>query len=190
MLERTQTWLFDAILEPRTTDKEGIDRYLISSTTLSNSMGLSIYQHAYRSRLIECLEQEFVAFKHLIGNDLFERFAGEYIDAYPSTSHTLSDLGAHFPKFLHDTRPERASNEADWSDLLIDLATLERIYAEVFDALVGQTRQELLCQYPVHEYLSDVRRGEDPDMPSARSVRLIIDRPDLTVTIVEASALS
>ena len=47
-------------------------------------------------------------------------------------------LGQHFPQFLRETRPETVE-VPDWPDFLIDLATVERIYAEVFDSRGPET---------------------------------------------------
>ena len=48
-------------------------------------------------------------------------------------SYTLAQLGANFPRFLAETQPDSEGEAAEWGDFLVDLATLERIYSEVFD---------------------------------------------------------
>src|SRR5258708_18726791 len=97
---------------------------------------LAIYGYAYYARLLECLREEFPVLKHALGEELFDAFAAEYLQQYPSRSYTLFQLGTNFPRFLEETRPNREGKRrsaADWPDFLIDLATLELTFNEVFD---------------------------------------------------------
>ena len=80
-----------------------------------------------------------------MGAELFDEFAVEYLQRYPSHSYTLNDLGANFPKFLAETRPTSADEDNSWLDFLVDLAKLEWCFAEVFDG-PGAENQALLGQ--------------------------------------------
>lgn len=169
---------------------------------------LEVYQQAYFARLHECLQSEFPAVCAAVGPDLFAEFAAGYFAAQPSRSYTLAQLGARFPEHLAATRPPRASSEPDFADFLIELARLERTYAEVFDApgperdpgtlaaeLQRLTPEEwaaarLRCYptvrvldltFPVHEFASAVRRGESPELPVPQSACLIVTRRDYVV---------
>ncbi len=97
---------------------------------------LAIYGYAYYARLLECLREEFPVLEHALAQEVFDAFAVGYLQAYPSRSYTLFQLGANFPRYLAETRPEDGGSEElppDWPDFLIDLATLELTFNEVFD---------------------------------------------------------
>src|SRR5260370_20800792 len=178
---------------------------------------LAIYGYAYYARLLECLRDEFPVLKHALGEELFDAFAGEYLEKYPSRSYTLFQLGANFPRFLAETRPDRERTEssaADWPDFLIDLATLELTFNEVFDGPgveraplldAGQLlailpdrllEARLVCvpclrllalRYPVHKYLTGVRRHDDPDPPAPAETCLAVTRRRYVVRHYELS---
>src|SRR5260370_4744681 len=107
---------------------------------------LAIYSYAYYARLLECLREEFPVLKHALGDEIFDAFAAEYLERYPSRSYTLFQLGVNFPRFLAETRPDSPSpspsplggegegeGAVNWPDFLIDLATLELAFNEAFD---------------------------------------------------------
>jgi hypothetical protein len=192
-----------------------VETVLTRSRSLPALDRLAIYGHAYRARLLECLGDEFPALKHALGEELFDAFASEYLERYPSRSYTLFQLGAHFPLFLAETRPDlEDGTEADWPDFLIDLATLERTFSEVFDGpgvegndllegdqLRGIPPERLLearlvvvpclrllaLRYPVHHYLTAVRRSENPNPPQPVDTWLAITRRNYTVHHYELS---
>lgn len=98
---------------------------------------LAIYANAYYARLLECLASFFPVLKTAVGDEVFEGFAFEYLQHYPSESYTLDRLGDNFARFLDETRPEPEEGsepgEVSWPDFLIDLATLEWTLNKVFD---------------------------------------------------------
>jgi hypothetical protein len=178
------------------------------SHALSSIQRLEIYGNAYYARLIECLAAEFPATQHLVGEEAFGGFVFEYLQQYPSTSDTLGDLGAKFPQYLAEARPPREVDQPDWADFLVDLATLERTYSDVFDG-PGEERLDLLTadrlrefappqwdqlrlitasslrllklRFPVQEYASAVRAGTDATIPPPAPTRLAISRRDYIV---------
>jgi hypothetical protein len=108
------------------------------SRNLSAEERLGIYAHAYYARLLECLADSFPMLARALGEEVFQSFAFEYLQHYPSRSYTLDRLGEDFPRFLDETRP--AGDPGDphgpaptWPDFLIDLARLEWAIARVFD---------------------------------------------------------
>src|SRR5258707_1575006 len=112
------------------------ERVVTRSRAMTALERLAIYAYAYSARLVECLSEEFPVLKHALGEEVFDAFAVEYLERYPSRSYTLFQLGVNFPRFLAETRPDREADEgvaAEWPDFLIDLATLERTFSEVFD---------------------------------------------------------
>ena len=179
-----------------------IQNVINPSQSLSSIERLAIYGNAYYARLIECLGQEFLAVRQTLGAEAFEGFAFQYLQEYPSNSYTLAMLGQHFPQFLRETRPETVE-VPDWPDFLIDLATVERIYAEVFDSRGPETADPIKLhnlqgitsanvsqvivkpfpcvrvaklQFPVEEYISAVHRDETPDIPAPETTHLVISR--------------
>ncbi len=128
---------------------------------------LEVYANAYYARLLECLRDEFPALVHALGEEIFDELAFGYLQTYPSTSYTLSQLGNRFVQFLEETRPRGEAGEPDddgpsWPDFMIDLVRLERTYSEVFDGPGGEK---------VPRLGPDQLRAVSPDQwPSARLV--------------------
>jgi hypothetical protein len=134
---------------------------------------IEVYANAYYARLLECLRDEFPALLHAVGEEIFDGLAFGYLQAYPSTSYTLANLGGHFVQFLEETRPRdeedtetRPTDEGEecpsWPDFMIDLARLERTYSEIFDG-PGTERLKLLGA-------EDIQSIQPDEWPSARLV--------------------
>ena len=118
-------------------DRGALERLVRRSRRLTAEQRLEIYANAYYARLLECLRDTFPVMAQVLGAEVFDSFAFDYLQRYPSRSYTLYRLAESFPRFLDETRPEqppaaRATGVA-WPDFLIDLATLELAIAEVFD---------------------------------------------------------
>ena len=122
---------------------EDIEQVITRSRQCTSLERLQIYGNAYYARLIECLQDEFPALRHALGDETFDAFALAYLQDCPSRSYTLSKLGTEFPRFLRETRPLDIPPESNWPEFLVDLATLERTYSEDFDA-PGPERLTLL----------------------------------------------
>jgi hypothetical protein len=232
-LARVQRWLQAVITHPAGVEQgissaqareqidvaaDNLESVIERSRNLTSAERLEIYASAYYSRLIECLGSEFPAMRHALGQETFDSFAFDYLQAYPSRSYTLSDLSADFPRFLADTRPvdeDDTGGSPSWPDFLIDLARLERIYSEVFDApgpenlptlsladlsaipADGWTSSRLIpaaglrlvtLHFPVHEYISAARRGEDPAPPAPSPTWLVVTRREYIVRRHSVSA--
>jgi hypothetical protein len=186
-----------------------IEQVVSRSQALTSVERLEVYGNSYFARLLECLTAEFPAVIHAVGEEVFGGFAFGYLQAYPSTSYTLADLGRQFPHYLEEIRPDREDNEPpDWADFVIDLAKLERTYSEVFDA-PGVEGEPLLSpddlqaippeqwpftklqpvpclrlatfRFPVHEYATAVRHETDAAPPAAKPTYLVITRRDFIV---------
>lgn len=187
---------------------DDVESVICPSQALGSLQRLEIYGNAYYARLIECLAAEFPATRHLVGEEAFSGFVLEYLQQFPSTSYTLGDLGERFPQYLAEARPPREGDQPDWADFLIDLATLERTYSDVFDG-PGEEEGRLLSsdrlreippeqwdqlrlvtapslrlvefRFPVHEYASAVRAGTEPAIRPPAPTRLAINRRDYIV---------
>jgi Putative DNA-binding domain len=193
------------------------EKVVTRSRALTALERLGIYGYAYYARLLECLREEFPVLMHALTQEVFDAFAVGYLQVYPSRSYTLLQLGANFPRYLAETRPEEGGGvglPADWPDFLIDLATLELTFNEVFDGpgvegerlldadqlrdipaerlaearLVGVSCLRLLpLRYPVHRYFTAVRRHEDPVPYAAAETYLAVTRRRYVVRHYELS---
>ncbi|MEX0727148.1 MAG: DNA-binding domain-containing protein [Planctomycetaceae bacterium] len=230
-LDRVQHWMLAVISHPDgvvvgvdaessrqhiNARSDAVEEVICRSQSQTAIERLQVYANAYYARLIECFHDEYPALRHALG-DVFDGFVIAYLQDYPPQSYTLAHLAKDFPKFLRETRPEDVDADLNWPDFLIDLATLERMYAEVFDApgpeRVERLRSEDLFQiaperwpdyrlmtspglrlvtmkFPVHEYASAVRRGETPEVPVPRPTRLVISREDYVVRRRELSRIA
>lgn len=109
-----------------------IETLICRSKSLGSVERLAVYGNAYFARLLDCLADEFPTTKQVLGDDAFAAIGMQYLQARPSRSYTLNDLGTGFPDYLRETRPADIPQRG-WPDYVIDLATLERTYSEVFD---------------------------------------------------------
>lgn len=135
-LAEQQNWFQAAVTHP---DGVGagatspIEDVVTASRRLDATSRLSVYANAYFARLVECLEEVFPLVRRSVGEEAFSGFAFGYLQACPSHSYTLAELGRRFPAYLEETRPPREGETPDWVDLLVDLARLEWAIYEVFD---------------------------------------------------------
>jgi hypothetical protein len=100
---------------------------VVGSGPLPPRARLDIYARSYVLRLAECLRAEFPVLAAMIGDEVFNLFAGAYLGARPSRSPTLYDLGAGFADYLAATRPPGEGSAL--AALPADLARLERAIA-------------------------------------------------------------
>ena len=196
----------DAARQGIDTRFEDVEKIVSRSRALTGAEALMIYGRSYHARLLECFRAEFPCVLHALGDGLFTDFVIEYLKNYPPRSYTLHDLAKNFPRFLAETRPDASAPLAEretWPDFIIDLATLERTFIEVFDgpgsegqllASAGQIRgldderfaqlrlaavpclRLLAFRYPVLAYFNAVREKKEPEMPAPSDAFLAVNR--------------
>jgi hypothetical protein len=188
---------------------EAVEIVVERSQSLSSLERLQIYGNAYYARLVECLREEFPALFHAMGQDKFDAYAMGYLQSYPSQSYTLAQLGKNLPAFLEEVKPPSADDPQflNWQ-VFMDVARLERIYAEVFDGPGSEGVSSLSTEslqrispdqwplvrlvpvpslrlarfaFPVHEYITRVRREESPSVPGPSETFLAINRREFVV---------
>ena len=176
---------------------------------------LSIYANAYYARLLECLGEEFPILRQTLGEETFNGFAFGYLQSYPSQSYTLGKLGENFARYLTETRPaeddsfdlpaepDSGDMPANWPEFLIDLATLEWTFGQVFDGpgvehetlLTSEQLQAidaeqwpaarlevvpclklLALRFPVNAYYTAMRADENPPVPGSAASWVAITR--------------
>ncbi|UQA91984.1 HvfC/BufC N-terminal domain-containing protein [Streptomyces halobius] len=221
-LAAIQRWMQGALLAPGGAAQatEGAQTAQVAEVVaapgrLTAEECFGIYYRGYRLRLLRCMRDQYPGMVRLLGRELFDRFALDYVDAHPSRSPSLDGLGAGFPGHLARTRPDAASDGApreEWIDLLIDLARYERDFAAVLDGPEadggaapwtepepgsgadpgsgsgagpnsGSGTRLFEAQFPVHRYAAAVRRGEDPEPPTAEPVFLALSCQNGTVVV-------
>lgn len=197
-----QEWLQTAITTPWEVSGEEIDAAVKKGGSLTPAERMGIYARAYQGRLVECMESEFPVLLLALGRDLFVRFASEYLIGTPSKSYTLTALGKNFPKYLEASAPDES-----WAKFIVELATFERTFCEVFHAagheseagdpvmetekIVSEAGSRILsCNFPVdryftaaRNYLKDPDLCPEPDFPRPDSVRLLLFRREYKVRI-------
>lgn len=149
--------------------------------TPSDVPGVAIYQHAYRTRVVEALRSMFPALLEAGGGTLFDHFALAFLDAVPPRGHSLDALAPAFACYLAETRPPEP-----WTDILIELATIEAAFHEVYDG--PDTTRLFRLAFPVHEYLAAVRRGDHPALPTPRPALVAMTRRNYRVIVREMTA--
>lgn len=176
------------------------------SNSLTAAERMAIYANAYYARLLECMEAWFPVLKSALGEEVFNGFAFEYLQQYPSKSYTLDRLGENFARFLDETRPD--PEEGSWPDFLIDLATLEWNIHQVFDGpgvefqplLTAEALQAfpaerfaesrlvpvpclrlLSFRYPVNAYYTAARADEEVPLPDPEPERVALSRREFVV---------
>lgn len=198
-LRDLQSWMQKALLFPQQVSEEQSDRFIAPSSRLSASQRLAIYQRSYQIRLLQCMQGQFPALCHALGADLFDDFAGQYLHAYPSVSHTLYELGRRFPSYLEETRPDReeaADKRESWIDFMVDLARFEWQLFTLFDApgwegkpfaTIDTPDRDLRLQpgfalgdyrFSVAGYYHAVQRQENPQFPPLQRSPVALVRKD------------
>lgn len=197
-LKGIQDWMQEAlILSGQKTKLEEINQHVKASPTLNAAECLAIYQRSYYARLTQCLQDQYKALSYALGADLFVDFSKEYLKIYPSDSPTLSDLGARFPDFLRETRPDRDEDEKElWIDFMIDLAQFEWDLYILFDAKGHEglpyanestLDEDLTLQvcfflrsydFPVADFCRGVAQNNDPEIPDLQQSFVAISRRD------------
>jgi hypothetical protein len=126
-LDGLQAWLQDRVVWQSESDDD--EHNVVSSAALPARERIGIYASSYVQRLAECLRAEFPVLRSLIGDQVFNLFAGGYLSARPSRSPSLYDLGAGFADYLEATRPTPHSGPGTMEALPASLARLERARA-------------------------------------------------------------
>jgi hypothetical protein len=195
-----------------------LEEIVTRSATLSGAERLAIYSRSYHTRLLECFRQMFPALLFALDQELFDSFALDYLQHYPSNSYTLNHLADNFPRHLAATRPDADAPDGEreqWPDFIIELATLELAFLKIFDgdglegrALPDVRRLQVLpCErlfdarpapapclrlfafnYPIHAYLIAARRGEKPELPAPAETFVAASRRRYQVQFHELSA--
>lgn len=199
-LSSLQQWMQHALISGRSGENAAeAEEYILPSPTLQPAQRLAIYQQGYYARLISCMEGQYKALCHALGEQLFRDFAHEYLNEFPSSSPTLAELGSRFPEFLERNRPDKNDEpREEWIDFMIELARFEWDLYTAFD-LPGDEgkslplhRSALKVQqclflrsyaFPVNRYYSAMAGGSIPDIPPREQTYTAIVRYNYKTSI-------
>ena len=166
-LAQLQQWLLAAISHrgggaaadgsrmpvPPASESDDVAQIVASSSGLSAVERLAVYQRGYRLRLLDCMRTLHPALCHALGHELFDQFALGYLEENPSRARTLQEIDRGFAGYLAATAPtgdpEMLERES-WPHFIIDLARLERLFAEVYDGS-GTERHRILAAHALPE---------------------------------------
>ncbi len=230
-LHRLQSWMQAVVTHPAGVGRaladdatrkqvditaDQVETAVTRSNQLTALERLDIYNRSYHARLLDCFRAEYPCLLHACGEQLFTHFVADYLHHHPPASYTLNRLSERFPNHLATTRPraEAGEDEESWPDFLIDLATLERTFADVYDgpgeeenpplaadqinALSAEKLAEarltpaaslrlLAYRFPVADYFTAVRAGQDPALPTASPGHLALHRTNWRVRMLPLS---
>jgi hypothetical protein len=218
-LNRIQRWMQALIMDPDgvrsglgnavATDMHpdneiSLERLVLPSKQLNSLERLSIYGDMYFWRINEILAEEFPTVRYLLGKDLFENVARDYVTRHPSTHYSLTRLGSKFPAYLAGEATDLPDRE-----FAADVATVERAMEDVFDARNVESiefeeltaipterwrdvRLQIIpafrllkLQYPVNSYITAVREGRHMDIPAATRSFVAVYRNNFRVWRVD-----
>ena len=134
-LRDLQSRFFYSIARPaQSPEKEwqGFDPLLLQAIQPQGQLGpherLDIYAQMYCARLLDALLEDFPRVAAILGEDQFRELGRTYLRQHPSSQPSLRYLGDHFPEFV------ATQIVSTTLPFLHDLARLERVRVEVFDA--------------------------------------------------------
>lgn len=209
-LAELQHWMIGVLQGTDAGIPPDVDRVIAPSSTMSGDQRLDVYRRGYRLRLLECLRAMHPVLLHVLGEEVFDAFALDYLGARPSSGYSLFRLDEGFADHLAATRPEGET----WPDFVIDVVRFERAFLEVYDgpgcegesiASQGQlpvdqssarrvTVEPAPClrlfrsSFPVAEYVCAVRQGEEPALPRPRPSWVALVRREYVVDVVPLTA--
>ena len=204
-LRHQQLWFARAVMTPElaaavVTDDDA--SYVLTDGPRLRALDrLEIYRRSYRSRLIECLADDYSVLKGALGEAAFEDLCQRYIARHPSEAPNLNFFGRHLEGFCRDEAP----SPFPLRQFAGDLASLEWAIVEVIHApssapltldglrdvpasawaaarLVPSSAFRLLSfENPVNRYFQAVREGKAPTLPSAQRSATVVYRSGPTV---------
>lgn len=111
-----------------TTGSPAVGASIVGDDKATAKTRLDVYYQAYRLRLVEVLQNDFVGVHALLGDDAFREMTLQYIAAHPSEHPSVRCFGRHLAEFL---------GTGSWAQHpeLAEMAGFEWAWAHAFDAL-------------------------------------------------------
>jgi hypothetical protein len=111
------------------TSREAAD-FIRPNDRLTSVERLEIYNRQYWFRLFSSFEEDFPALQAVLGRRRFQRLMRAYLEACPSTSFSLRNLGSRLTQWLRDNPSWTGPDQ----ELALEVATLEWAHIEAFDS--------------------------------------------------------
>ena len=169
-------------------EREAAD-FIKPNASLTSFERLEIYNRQYWFRLYSSFEDDFPGLLAVLGRRHFGRVMRAYLDARPSTSYTLRDLGSRLQSFLAEhknlTAPKSSLAEdvvrLEWAHIeAYDAATIPPPTAEFFASITDETVLRLQpcirlldLSYPADELLIAVRQDAGSNDTSSNNATAI-----------------
>jgi hypothetical protein len=120
--------------------------FIKPNNRLTSFQRIEIYNRQYWFRLIDSFYDDFPGLRAILGRLKFNRLAVQYLQAHPSTSFTMRNLGHLLPDFI-EKNPRLVAPRLD---LAMDMARFEWAQVEAFDgkSLPPLTVDDLLGKNP------------------------------------------
>lgn len=193
-LERIQSVLGDAFRQLDAFDDgenlaTEVSKIVSGNDRLTPLQQAEIYRGQFWLRHRDSLYEDYPGLLYILGEEAFERFLRDYLEACPPDSWTLRDLGNHIADFA-DTydgfRPERATMARDmcrfelafidiWDGQNVEPIALERVQAIPADKWVTAKivfhplLTLLTLSHGVHDIRTKVRADEEPDLDEVKT---------------------
>jgi hypothetical protein len=105
-----------------------IEAAIVDAPPLPARARLNIYQHAYRMRLIDALDDTYPVLHAVLGDEVFAALGEEFVAEHPSVYRSIRWYGSELPTLLAGHPPYAEQ------PILAEIALLEWTLAAVFDA--------------------------------------------------------
>jgi hypothetical protein len=141
-LQRLQKRMAAAVMQPLTRNEtmrrrtssgasnaKEADTFIKPNDRLTSFERLEIYNRQYWFRLFSSFEEDFPGLKSIVGTRRFQRLMRAYLEAHPSRSFTLRNLGSSLVTWLREN-PEYIEPHTESA---IAMAALEWAHIEAFD---------------------------------------------------------
>jgi len=141
-LETLQKRMASAVMQPLTRDEtmrrrtstgtsmaKEADAFIKPNDRLTSFERLEIYNRQYWFRLFSSFEEDFPGLKSIVGARRFERLMHAYLEAHPSRSFTLRNLGSSLVTWLR----ENPQYTEPYTESAVAMAALEWAHIEAFD---------------------------------------------------------
>ncbi len=133
-LAELQYWVAGLLRHKRALPKDAAiaaqaREHVTGNKYLSPAEQVDVYREQFWIRHTSCLVEDFPGLGGVLGQEDWEKLIEGYLEKTAPTSWTLRDLGDRLPQYVE--------NEATWlphHDLCVDMARLEWLYTEIFDA--------------------------------------------------------
>ncbi|MGC1869792.1 MAG: DNA-binding domain-containing protein [Acidobacteriaceae bacterium] len=111
------------------------DQFIRPNDRLTSFERLEIYNRQYWFRLFTSFEEDFPGLQAVVGRNRFQALMRAYLEAHPSTSFSLRNLGSRLVTWLE----ENPAWTEPHSEMAIEMARFEWADIEAFDSAIWPT---------------------------------------------------